>query len=93
MKASGTLYASSEQKIYLTSEILFPATKLPDLHRAQIIMQLNNTIKNKRQVRLLHYNSSNFNGTTNRFVDSTSFTDDFSNLNIDETQGQKIKPF
>ncbi|RDB02446.1 helix-turn-helix transcriptional regulator [Runella aurantiaca] len=93
LKASSPLYASIERKIYLTSELVPLAAELLDRHRAQIVTQLNEAIKAKRQVRLLRYHSSNSNSTTDRLVEPLSFTDDFSTLNAYEPQSQKTKTF
>ncbi len=93
LKASSPLYASIERKIYLTSELVPLAAELLDLHRAQIVTQLNDAIKAKQQVRLLRYHSSNSNSTTDRLVEPLSFTDDFSTLNAYEPQSQKVKTF
>lgn len=93
LKASSPLYASIERKIYLTSELVPLAAELLDLRRSRIVSQLNDAIKEKRQVRLLRYHSSNSNTTTDRLVEPLSFTDDFSTLNAYEPQSQKIKTF
>lgn len=93
LKTSSPLHASIERKIYLTSELIPLANELLDRHRAQVVTQLNEAIKEKKQVLLLNYQSSNSNTISDRLVEPLSFTDDFSTLNVYEVQSQKTKTF
>jgi proteasome accessory factor C len=87
------LLGTLRQKIYEQS-LLFPlAERLVELHKGQIVAQLHEAIRERRQVRLLRYNSLNSGTISDRLVEPHSFSDDFAQLTAYDPEAGRAKTF
>lgn len=84
------LLAGIQQKLFLASTLQPLAAGLADLHQGKIVERLAEAIRERRQVQLIHYQSTNSNTMSNRIVEPISFTEDFSLVHAYEVvTGQK----
>ena len=74
------LLPALRQKIDQHATLMPLADGLIDLHQSRIVALLAGAIRDRRQVRLLRYQSVNGNTISDRLVEPHSFADDFSQL-------------
>lgn len=90
---SHALAGSIRRKVYLSSELIPLTDELLDIHRARIVQQLAEAIKNRKQVRLLKYHSANSDQTSDRTVEPLGFSDNYATLDAYELASEKMKSF
>lgn len=90
---SHPLLESIKKKVYLTSELTPLVEDLLDIHRARVVQQLAEAIAQRKQVRLIQYQSISSNQVTDRVVEPLGFTESYSTLDAFEVSSQKTKSF
>ncbi len=87
------LLAGIQQKLFLASTLQPLADGLVDLHQSKIVECLAEALRDRKQVQLIRYQSTNSNSITDRLVEPLSFSDDYAKLNAYEPAAGKVKTF
>lgn len=91
--ASHPLLGSIRQKLFLASSLIPIGDGLIDVHQGQVVQHLAEALRDRRQIKLLGYQSPNSNTTADRLVEPLSFSDDYATLNAFEPASGKVKTF
>ena len=87
------LLAPLRQKIYRHSTLLPLAKSLADQHQGQVVAQLAQAIRDRRQVQLLRYYSANSNSVSDRLIEPHGFSDHYTQLTAYEPESDTVKTF
>lgn len=93
LPADSLLVGSIRQKVFLASTHLPLADGLIDLHQGRIVQRLAEALRDRKQVQLIRYQSTNSNSITDRLVEPLSFSDDYAKLTAYEPEAGKVKTF
>lgn len=90
---SNPLLSPLRQKIYQHSTLLPLANNLADQHQSQVVAQLAQAIRDRRQVQLLRYYSANSNSVSDRLIEPHGFSDHYTQLTAYEPESDTVKTF
>lgn len=81
------------QKIYRHSTLLPLAKSLTDQHQGQVVAQLAQAIRDRRQVQLLRYYSANSNSVSDQLIEPHGSSDHYTQLTAYEPESDTVKTF
>jgi len=80
-------------KLYLHSDYIPLAENILKVHAAKVVAKLSEAIRERRQVRLLNYHSTNSETYADRLVEPLEFTENFAVLQAYEQATGKVKSY
>ena len=80
-------------KLYLHSDYIPLAENILKVHMAKVVAKLSEAIRERRQVRLLNYHSTNSETYTDRLIEPLEFTNNYLVLQAYEPAADKVKSY
>ena len=80
-------------KLYVHSDYIPLAENILKVHTAKVVAKLSEAIRERRQVRLLNYHSTNSETYADRLVSPLEFTDNYAVLQAFEPDANKVKSY
>lgn len=93
LEESNPLGVSLRQKLHRTTELIPLADELVDLQRGRMVQQLSAAVRERRQVRLVRYQSADSGTVRDRVVEPVALTEGFEQLNAVEVSSGQLRTY